>query len=224
MTQSFDTHTTSLMKRGVQRLSAHATTQAPPINPQQLQAIVRFLRTTGPSAQVITVATLIDYHTLLRQGNLIPSGVPTDPGHAIKASDITTLLTAIIIRSTKTRSRPGQALRLLIPRMPGSNYCAVGVWETYMAAQRLDPDSPAFLLTDGSPLQPATLLRAIQMGLAVVGECFPWAYMLHSLQRGRAQACATTGGTLQEVMELGSWASIAVHTYGGERERGRERE
>ena len=160
-------------------------------------------------------ALLLGYSTLLRQGNLLASNAQHDPGHTIHRSDIAISSQGLIVtvRSTKTRWRPGQAYSVLVPPMPHSICCPVRAWIHYDRFQQPPHSGPAFLLPDGSPLTPPTLLAALRLALAATGHASPDRYTLHSLRRGGAQACAAAGGTLTEIMEIGAWSSSAVHTY-----------
>ena len=214
-TAQFDTYQVSLMKKGVIRSSQHTTRQAPPLTPSQLKATITYLRAAGPSAQVLTTALLIGYYTLLRQGNLLYSEARDDPGHTLLARDVHITENGLIVTvwSTKTRWKPSQSYKVLVPAIPGSPYCPVTAWSTYTALQRPPADGPAFLLRGGGPLLAPTLLAALRLALTVAGTCHAHSYMLHSLRRGGAQACAHSGDSLHDIMELGSWTSSAVHTY-----------
>lgn len=214
-TEAFDSYPVSLMKRGVQRLSTHKVTQAPPLSVSDLRSAVMFLSSAGPSARVLIAALLIGYTTLLRQGNLLASIAPSDPGHALKTRDITSTPAGLTVTvwSTKTRWRPGQGYTVLLPPIPLSFLCPVVAWARYVAHARPRPLGPAFATPDGAPLQAATLTAALRMALAASGVPHPSAYTLHSLRRGGAQACAAGGAQLVDIMELGAWSSRAVHTY-----------
>ena len=214
-TKAFDSYQVSLMKRGVYRLSQHTPRQALPLTPSDLQAAIMVLRASGPPAQVLIAALLLGYHTLLRQGNFLTTLTKYDPGHALQARDITQTQTGleVTVKTTKTRWRPGQSYNVLIPRVPGSPFCPAAAWATYVAHSRPLPVGPAFIMEGGAPLQPCVLTRALRLALAAAGVPNHNDYTLHSMRQGGAQACAASGDSLQDIMELGSWSSKAVHTY-----------
>lgn len=214
-TSPFDSYPLTLMKRGVLRLSQHIPRQAPPLSPSSIRAVVRHLITAGPDAAVLVAAILVGYSTLLRQGNLLNSHDPQDPGHALQRGDIITTRKGltVTVRSTKTRWRPGQSYTVLITPRPHSICCPVTAWRRYIRLQAPPRSGPAFTLPTGGPLTPPTLLAALRLALTATGHHAPYNYSLHSLRRGGAQACAASGGSLQEIMALGSWTSAAVHTY-----------
>lgn len=211
----FATYPVTLMKRGVQRLSTHVTSQAPPLSPTDLKRALDYLTTAGPTAKVMRAALLVAYYTIIRQGNLLHTGARYDPGHTMTASDITTseLGLTVTVKTTKTRWRSGQSYQILVPASPHSQYCPLQAWQAYISYQHPHPLGPAFLVRGGAPLLPAALLGALKMALAATGVTNPAAYTLHSLRRGGAQACAQAGGSLKDIMEMGSWTSSAVHTY-----------
>ena len=214
-TNGFDSYSVALMKRGIQRNSAHRVIQAPPLAPADIKNVVIFMRSAGPNGLVLTAAILIGYFTLIRQSNLlVPDNVNSD-SHVVRTKDITATSTEIIIklRSTKTRWKSGPPLHIAVPAIRGSPYCPATAWLKYIARLHPPRNGPAFIDVNGLPLKPRALLGTMRLALAVAGHPRAQAFTLHSLRRGGAQACAQMGASLSDIQELGTWKSHAVHTY-----------
>ena len=53
-------------------------------------------------------------------------------------------------------------------------------------------------------------MSTFRLTLFVAGHQAPAAITFHSLRRGGAQACASRGSSIDDIMQLGSWKSNAV--------------
>ena len=119
----------------------------------------------------------------------------------------------VTVNITKTRWRMNQAYQIIISPRPATVTCAVAAWDRYVKIQAPAPPGPAFILKGGVALDVPTLLGALCIALSHLGIPEAQSYTLYSLSRGGAQALAKAGGTLKEIMDLGSWSSSAVHVY-----------
>ena len=189
------------MKKGVQKLSNHTPSQAPPLTREDIHKVISHISTAGPDANVLVTAILLAYNTLLKQGNLLQSTSYTDPGHALRARDVTLgpLGITVMVNSTTVSPRLSSAC------------CLVSAWDRYSTSQRPHRNGPAFLTPGGAPLQPSTLVTTLRLALDACGHPNPTAYTLHSLHTG--QALAAAGGSLQDIMNIDACTSSAVHTY-----------
>lgn len=214
-TAAFDTYPVSVVKRGVARSSLHVPRQAPPLTVELLDLIVKYFRSSGRSAKVLSAALLLGFFTLLRQGNLLVTGRSYDPGHTIKAADVvdTGSHLQVHVRSTKTTRSAADAFTIIVHPLPGARCCPVRAWREYKSTTPTPPTGPAFLITDGTPLTAPTLTKALRAALASVHHPAPGSFTLHSVRRGGAQACARAGARLDDVRQLGNWRSGAVYTY-----------
>lgn len=212
---AFDTYPVSVVKRGVARSSLHVPRQAPPLTTPMLNDVIRYFRSAGPRARVLTAALLVGFFTLLRQGNLLITGRRNDPGHTITAADVTDTGSQldVYVRSTKTTRSPSDAFTIAVKPAPGSTCCPVRAWRDYQRHTRPPPEAPAFLLPDGEPLTAITLTAALRAALASARHPSPRSYTLHSVRRGGAQACAKAGAQLDDLRQLGNWRSSAVFAY-----------
>lgn len=214
-TTAFDTYLLEVLKKGIARSSSHVPTQAPPLRPTDVRKAVCFFNSAGDNGPVLSAALLLGYFTLLRQSNLLLSPVRTDPGHVLRAKDITLTREGlnVHVRSSKTLSKSSPPRDIAVPAIPGSKYCPVRAWRKYVSRTQPYLEGPAFITTDGLPLRPRGLLDTLRLALAVGGHPAPGAITLHSLRRGGAQACASSGSSLEDIKALGHWTSDAVHKY-----------
>ena len=119
----------------------------------------------------------------------------------------------VTVNTTKTRWRTNQAYQIIVTPRPATVTCAVAAWDRYVKIRAPAPPGPAFILKGAVALGAPTLMGALRIALSHLGFPDAQSYTLHSLRRGGAQALAKAGGTLREIMDLGSWSSSAVHVY-----------
>lgn len=214
-TTSFDTYLVGVLKRGIHRNSNHVPAQAPPLSPSDIRKVVRFFATAGDNGPVLTAAILLGYFTLLRQSNLLSSPSLASPGHTLRARDVSVTDTGLTIhvRSSKTLLKSAPPRNIAVPEIPGSHYCPLKAWMKYVSRTQPSLDGPAFITSDALPLRPRALLDTLRLALAAQGHPAPGAITLHSLRRGGAQACASSGSSLEDIKDLGHWTSGAVHSY-----------
>ena len=209
----FDSYSTSLMKRGMRRTSLHVPSPAPPLTTPVITRVVAYLRRSGRPALALVSSLLLGFVSLLRQGNLL--GDVGASSHALRRCDVSRAAGGLrlSVRSTKTRWRSSPPLTIWVPEdgLPGR--CPVAAWDAYDAAYRPALEGPAFVLPQGGPLLPATLLAALRLALSDLEVPDAQQFTLHSLRRGGAQACAASGCSIEHIKNLGAWTSGAVHSY-----------
>ena len=69
------------------------------------------------------------------------------------------------------------------------------------------------MTTDGTPLSIAGVTRLVRVALKGSDYINPARFTLHALRRGAVHACVAGGASLEQVKELGHWASDAVKAY-----------
>ena len=214
-TAPFDSYQATLLKRGIQRSTTHEPAQAPPLTPDDIKTIIKYLRSAGPNGSVIVSAILLAYFTLLRQSNLFASASGDGAEHVLSVRDITVTSAGLNVRvhSTKTRWSSSQPTDIAVPAIMGSPYCPVRAWSDYVHQVRPNSLGYAFVTTAGMPVRAAAVKAVIQLALTEAGHPHPRAFTLHSLRRGGAQACAQQGARLADIQDLGTWNSHAVHSY-----------
>ena len=70
--------------------------------------------------------------------------------------------------------------------------------------------APAFQTEDGVPLSVRGATRMIRSALRGSAYPDPQRFTLHALRRSAVHACVKAGSSLDQVKELGHWASDAV--------------
>lgn len=210
----FNSYSIGLVKKGVSNLKNVPVMRAFPLKVKHIIRIYKYFKSLGSSAQVLNVALLIGYFTLLRQSNLFFSESPCDPGHYLTGDDIrlNERFLRVRVRSTKTTRRQGQTYYVCLPRVPGSSCCPVRIWKRYAAATPISKSGPALLLRTGEPLMAHTFLLALRLAgdkCGLQGKRLS----VHSLRRGAARECAVAGVPLEQVQELGNWRSSCIYNY-----------
>ena len=204
------------LRRGGDRGLFHTASQAPPLRPRHLLALVQFLTSLGPSTLMPVAALLVGYFSFLRQSNLLsPSGTGWGGPHTLRRKDIQphVLGLSLTIHSSKTISSPQEAVELIVPSVPGSPICPVEAWRKAAAAFPAPDSAPAFLADTITPLDSVTLTKMLRLSLAVINIPGPGLYTLHSLRRGAALACHQLGVALPAIQAQGTWESQAVYSY-----------
>ena len=214
-TQVFDDYYMSLVKKGVKRVACHKTRQAAPLTIRQIKLIINVFKSLGKNACVFTAVTLISYLSLLRQSNLVISGLEGSLSHVLKQKDIKVVHhnLHITVRSTKTSWQPCDQYVVIIPSNPRSRYCPVKAWAKYYEMAPKDPHLPAFWVKGGRPLTSKLWLGAVRLALKYVGVPSPTSYTLHSIRRGAAQECMSKGLDEKLIREAGRWKSEALYRY-----------
>ena len=181
--------------------SGHVLAQSPPLLPMDVRNAICFYNSIGPNRHMLVVALLVGFFTLLRQSNLFYSHRADDPGHALRACDITITCDGLCVRvrSSKKSTKASKPTNTLLPVIPSSPYCPVLAWFNYVSRTRPFVDAPAFLTSDGSPLTARAFIDTLRLALSVAGHPLPSAITGHSLQRGAAQACALEGSPPSDI-------------------------
>lgn len=212
---AFEAPELSTFKRGILKMSKHVVARATPVSPREFKAIILALSNMSPKPHVIIIALLIAYLTLIRQSNIANISVgATGSPHVLKAKDIRRRKGAlsVTLRSSKTRSSSDPPVVFRLPAIIGSPCCPVAAWDNYSRVVTLLPESPAFLLADGTKLTLTTLTRALRVA-SYSAFGVDKGLTLHGLRRGATQACQGAGLTLDQLMAAGTWRSSAVNSY-----------
>lgn len=139
-----------IVKWGVALTSLHVPRQAPPLTVELLRAVVGYFRSTSPDARVLTIALLLDFFTLFRQGILLVICHSHDPGNTIITNNGNTLL--ICVRSPKTIQSPAAVYTIKLSLIGTTCCCPVCAWCAYKFSTAIYPDAAAFLKPYSSQL------------------------------------------------------------------------
>lgn len=209
--QAFLSPQLAQLVKGFVKNSSHVTSRAPPLQPQHIYAICRFLDQSSAAPLAAKPAVLIAYSCFLRASNLLSPTMQQWGGpHTLQASDVTVNEKglSIFIRSTKTRSDPA-GLTFNINRLADQEVCPVRAWQRYKLAVRPWAFGPAFIHMNRLPLTPAQLVKLMRLALRYFSDLPPERVSMHSLRRGATQAAVDQGIPLDVVRARGTWASTA---------------
>ena len=201
--------------KGITKLSTHIPRQAPPIDIATLKQICDVFTAPGSEALPAKAVVLITYATLLRQSNTLTPAEYSDGGpHTLRRHHLTVSGRTLWVEvaSTKTVYKPQD--RVVIPvLLTGGKYCPVLTWREYCARYPASPEAPAFVYRDGSPVRATHVTSLMRAALTALTHPAAQSVTLHSLRRASAQHLAESGVPMEEIMELGTWKSSAVHAY-----------
>ena len=205
----FNSPEAQAVTKGAARLSSHIPSKAPALTPQDIMCIADYLDKAGPNGLVLKTALLLTYFTFLRRSNVLAPSLTTWAGpHTLRRGDVVPRphgLT-VIVRSSKTISKPGQAVALIINRVPASSYCPVTTWELYCERFPGPSDGPAFMLPGTRPLTAPPLVGVMRTALGRAGRPYAPCASMHSLRRGAALAAADRGCPLEDLCHHGTWS------------------
>lgn len=215
-TKVFDGYHTTLLRKGLRRSMQHTPRPVPALTVPVLRHVVTVLDRLGRSARVIKALVLLAFFTALRQSNLLVSTRSRDQVcHILLAKDVRVNNEHlwITVRSSKTIIEPRQQRTFKLTRADDPLCCPVRAWQRYTEKFKLGPEDPAFITTTGTPLTIRGATKVLRA--ALVGSAYPdpRRFTLHGLRRGAVHACVNAGSSLQQVKELGQWASEAVKCY-----------
>ena len=201
--------------KGLTRLSNHIPQPALPIDVASIKHVCDLLAAIGGEAIVARTAILVGFATFLRQSNLLPVATPPFAGpHTIRRRDIYEQGGFMWITVNSSKTIWDTAARVEVPILPSmSPYCPVRAWRQYVSTVSLDPSAPAFMLSDHVPLTPQKLTSYLRATLAAIGFEQAHKVTVHSLRRSGAQECARRGVPQDQLMQHGTWSSLAINQY-----------
>ena len=202
--------------RGATRLSPHVPRPAQPIHRSRLLRLCGVLRSLGGDGGVAMAAVLFGVTTFLRQSNFLPSAHGREGPHLIRHRDISRVGGSLVVtvHSTKTRTRAGGPVALLIHPAPGSPFCPVAACLWAWRAVPVGPGATLFHLpSSGRPLTSPGLVAVLRATLAAIGDPLARDVTLHSLRRTGALLASAGGAPDDAVMAHGTWTSGAYRSY-----------
>lgn len=208
-TYSFQAYELGMMSKAVAEKSNHVPAQAPPITPEDVAIICKYIDDNPIQHIAIKAAILLAFSTFLRVSNVLsPTRKPVPGNHTLMAKDVRFdgHKLHVYIRSTKTR-RNGKVQTLFV--LPGryKNTCPVTAWIDYKEAINPCPLGPAFMIDQRYALTPGPVVAIMRLALAAAGKQFNKKISFHSLRRGGAQTAASEGASDQDLMTHGTWKS-----------------
>lgn len=215
-TSSFDTHHVSVMKKGLARSMGHTPNPVPPLGVKDLRHLARVLNGLGDAGKPIKALLLVAFGSALRQSNLLVNrSVDLPSEHVLLTRDLHLEKGYLLlrIRSSKTIKSPADAKTIKLPKATTSLCCPVRAWRRYVKLVKPEPRAPAFQDTHGTPLTVKGVTNLLRRSLTGSAYPEPNRFTLHALRRGAIHACVAAGSTLEQVKELGQWASRAMNKY-----------
>ena len=197
------------VSKGAAKLRPHKPTPAPALTPRDLVLVCQYLD-HAYQALPVKAALTVGYFSFLRASNLLSPTTSLWSGpHTLCRRDVTSSPTGlvVVIHTSKTISQADKPAILSLPRIPNSPACPATAWDNYVAQVPASPYSPAFLLFDGTPLNPTQMCVVVREALSAVGCTYAMKFSGHSLRRGGSQAAIKSGSDKNDVATHGTWSS-----------------
>lgn len=206
---SFAGHEHSTMIKSLTKDSTHVVKRAFPLTIDHIMKIVSYLDKARNVPPCIKPCILIGFSCYLRSSNLVaPSFSVIGGPHTLLARNIVDCGASlkVVIMSTKTKRVP---YSLVIPSSELPLMCPVLAWRSYCFSVHLQPNQPAFVLNNKTPLSAALVVSLMKDALKSDPNVDVQLISMHSLRRGAAQQAAKFGAPLSDIMARGGWASKA---------------
>ena len=210
---------------GIDRSLAYHVKQAPSINPEQLELLIKHL-CKKPGHQPFVFALTLAFTTFIRQANLAPTSDNFDRLKHTTRRDIISTKSGLglVVFWTKTRQTARSPDIIPIPNLKDTIICPTKSWQKYQEYTRGAPLDGPLLVTPTNnystmPGNRATFrtitlsfLRQV-LALAIDQVGLDKNITLHSFRRGGSLLCYKEGASLPDVMLHGTWTTDAVWTY-----------
>lgn len=166
---------------------------------------------------VMWACLVTSFRSLLRKSNLVPSTARESEGHFLRRDAFTFYTWGVMLRVSSSKTiQYGQRVHLVpITFTPGSPLCAASLLQRHFAETRAHPDSPAFLIYKGGKLVQLSypvLLKFVKRLIKSIGVN-PDRAGVHSLRRAGAVFLHQSGIPLEDIRQVGDWASLTALIY-----------
>lgn len=212
----FSAQELGMMSKSILKGSNHVIDPAAPLTPQDIRSICQYIDSSSNNHPAYKACILLAFATFLRVSNVLSPSLSSWGGsHTLLAQDIkiTDLGLLVTIRSTKTR-RFGKPHVLEVFPVEDPRVCPVIAWNVYYMTVRPCPLGPAFMINDQIPLTPGPVVKIMRAALQKERNISTTRISFHSLRRGGAQTAAKNGATQDQIMDHGTWKSVAgVESY-----------
>lgn len=213
--QHFSAPELNMMSKSITEDSSHVPCPAAPLTPEDIRSICQYIDSMESPHPAYKASILLGFATFLRVSNILsPSLTSWGGSHTLLAQDIRLVdqRLLVIIRSTKTR-RHGKPHVLEVFPVQDTSVCPVVAWRRYYNQVRPCPLGPAFMINDNTPLTPGPVVRLMRAAV-MTNNKRSRNISFHSLRRGGAQTAAKYGATQEQIMDHGTWKSVAgVEAY-----------
>lgn len=166
---------------------------------------------------VMWTCLVTSFRSLLRKSNLVPSTARETEGHFLRRDAFTFHTWGVMLRVSSSKTiQYGQRVHLVpITFTRGSPLCAASLLQRHFAETQTRSDSPAFLIYKGGKLVPLSypvLLKFVKKLIKSVGMN-PDRAGVHSLRRAGAVFLHQSGIPLEDIRQVGDWASLTALIY-----------
>ena len=214
--QSFELRVTL---RGIDRLSRHIPSQAPPVSPSILHSIVNGYD-ADPNAIAFSCAFLFAFFLFARISNIVPPSVRSfcADKHLCRGDiRFTSFGLLVTFQWSKTRQFGDRLFSLPLVSMPHSLLCPVRMFKRMVSALPAAPDSPAFVFRSADqsllPITKSLFVQVFRQRLQAGGIPNAQLFRGHSFRHGGTNYAFRLGLPGEVIQVFGDWKSEAYKVY-----------
>ena len=210
-----ESYLVKLLLQGLKRELGAAVNQKEVLSLEELRRMYACVDLTNVNEVSMWSALMVLFRSMLRKGNLVAgSGAGV---HVLRRCDVDVISGGVMlrVRSSKTLQFKDRVLSVPIFYSKSAIFCAASGLLTHLARRVGDPEDNLFyLVQDGvwRPLLYVELLAFLKKLVGMIG-LDESKYGLHSLRRSSATLFHQLGFSLEDVMLMGDWKSLAVLEY-----------
>jgi len=166
---------------------------------------------------VMWCCLVTSFRSLLRKSNLVPTSSNDTTGHYMRRGSVKFYPWGMMLRISSSKTiQFGQREHLVpITYTADSPLCAASLMKRHLSDAPAGPDSPLFLVRRGSRLVPLSyppLLKFLKRLIVGIGMN-PERAGVHSMRRAGAAFFHQSGIPLEDIRQVGDWASLTALIY-----------
>ena len=202
---------------GLKRILGDPTPIRVTLSISDLFNMYRAVDTSDSNQCVMWSCLALSFRSLLRKSNLIPDTGSNPTGHYLRRKSVSFHDWGIMLRISSSKTiQHGQREHLVpITLTPGSPLCAATLVRLHWSDAPASPDSPAFLVTKGGSRTPLTYPALLKFTKKLIKSAGvnPERAGIHSLRRAGAVFLHESGVPLEDIRQVGDWASLTALIY-----------
>lgn len=203
--------------RGLRRMLGDPTPTRVTVTVSDLLAMYRLVNFKNHNDCVMWACLVTSFRSLLRKSNLVPATFKDITGHFMRRSSVRFYPWGVMLRISSSKTiQFGQREHLVpITYTADSPLCAASLLRRHLSDSPADPSAPLFLVRRGSHQVPLTyppLLKFLKGLIEGIGMN-PERAGVHSMRRAGAAFFHQSGIPLEDIRQVGDWASLTALIY-----------
>ena len=204
-----------LVLKGIKRTKTLATKQAKALDPFLLMELYDHIDLANPFEVTIWCCILFGFYGMLRISQLCPKTYASVyVSQVLQRKDIVVYnkLCVISLEWSKTNQFKQKRIDIPLLSIPLSPLCPVSAFLRMCAMQPAEPESPAFIGSNGKPVLYSTFVKYFRLMITRSGRDAQ-IFSSHSMRRGGASWAFKVGIPDYLIQLQGDWASDCYKRY-----------